>query len=319
MKRVLFLGAWAALLLLLSAAYFHRPAFALALEEGVALPLRRSLGALSSLFPFSLTALTLTLLPFAFLFLLLCGLRACEQKGGLPRFLSRLLSAALLLSTLFLLTFAPAYHRPPIEEEWGLPSVTARDREAALARLSALAEGTLLPSDSAASSPPSDSAALSTPLDSAASSAPMGGAATAAAAALSEAARSLASRYPLPACVPVSPKLLLQGESFSRLDILGLYAFPFCEITVSGDCPADTLLFTLSHEAAHALGRMREEEADLLGFALCLESGDTALAAAGARGILSRLPEGERSLSLVTAYLKAEYNESRSQQNEASG
>ena len=75
----------------------------------------------------------------------------------------------------------------------------------------------------------------------------------------------------------------------SRLGYFGLYAFPFCEVTVSDRIPRATYTFTLAHELAHASGYVREEEADLVGFLACLESRDPYLLYAGASGMLGRL------------------------------
>jgi hypothetical protein len=100
---------------------------------------------------------------------------------------------------------------------------------------------------------------------------------------------------------PVNQAFSIKQEEkgiLSALGIIGLYAFPFGEITLNTDYPVSARAFTLSHEMAHALGFSREEEADLMGFMACLESGDEYLTYVGVLGMLQRvLPDLKESSS----------------------
>ncbi len=254
--------------------FFRRSAlFADWVDRALGAPIRGGLARLFAWVPFSLTGLLLLSLPLLFLLILLLGYRALDKKGGFSRFLLSVLSLFCVFALLFSLTLSPGYHKPKLSETLSLSLTKPRGEElsAVTAWLSGLLSG---------APPPAPSWEELTGR-------------------LKAAYQALGERYGFPTESVFSVKKAQSG-ALSALGIIGLYAFPFGEITVNPDYPQTALAFTLSHEMAHALGFSREEEADLLAFLACLESKDAYLGYAGALGMLQRvLPDLRESSSVL--------------------
>lgn len=237
-------------------------AFAEWVDRTVGAPLRGWLSRLSSGVPFSLTGLLLVSVPLLFILLLILGYRALDKKGGFSRFLLSLLSLLCMFSLLFTLTLSPGYHKTPLSEKLSLYVSEPNGEE--LARVTAWLSGLLSETVPPAPSPEELAARLDASY------------------------RALSEKYDF----PVNQKFSIKeerGGALSALGIIGLYSFPFGEITLNSEYPKTALAFTLAHEMAHASGYSREEEADLMAFLACLESGDAYLCYAGVLGMLQRL------------------------------
>ncbi len=247
------------------------PSFAAWADAAIGAPLRSALSRLSSRIPFSLTGLLLLSAPLLLILLLVLGYRSLDKRGGFSRFLLSVLSLLCIFALLFSLTLSPGYHKTPLFETLSLRINEPSAEE--LAGLSAWLSGLLREEI-----PP-------TPLGEELVSR------------LQASYRALGEKYGF----FVNPEFSIKEEKsgvLSAMGIIGLYAFPFGEITVNLDYPASARAFTLSHEMAHALGFSREEEADLMGFMACLESGDEYLTYVGALGMLQRvLPDLKESSS----------------------
>jgi len=96
----------------------------------------------------------------------------------------------------------------------------------------------------------------------------------------------------------VRPKAVLLSVPMSYLGITGIY-FPFyAEANVNVNIPPYELPVTMAHEMAHAKGVSRENEANIVAYALCIRSGDDYLRYSGlmnaAAVLLNALPEESR-------------------------
>ncbi len=248
-------GALGIAFLLLS--FSAAPLFAETFERTVSARLRMLLSFLSGLFPFSLTELVLLLLLPTLLFLVALSIRTKS-----PTLLaSRLLFSLFCYLALFTTAFAPGLYRPPLEARLSLTP-------------DAPTEGELLSCASylsrLAASPPPTPAEEEISLR------------------IEEAYAVLGKRYGI--CVnPAASAKRTKTPLLSHLGYFGLYAFPFGEVTVVKEVSDVRYGFTLAHELAHASGFAREEEADIMAFLACIESGDPYLAYVGAAGMLDRL------------------------------
>ncbi len=238
------------------------PSFAEWVDRTVGAPLRSGLSRLSSGIPFSLTGLLLVSVPLLFILLLILGYRALDKKGGFSRFLLSLFSLLSVFALLFTLTLSPGYHKPPLSEKLSLYVREPSGKE--LAGVAAWLSGLL--SEKVPPAPALEELAVR----------------------LDASYRTLGEKYDFPVNREFSIKEE-RGGALSALGIIGLYSFPFGEITLNFEYPPTALAFTLAHEMAHASGYSREEEADLMAFLACLESGDAYLRYAGVLGMLQRV------------------------------
>ena len=237
------------------------PEFAQRFDRAIGAPGREFISSLFSAIPFSMTELLLLLTPALLLLLLWIGIRASASRERTGRYVATILCSSLLFFCGYVVLLSPGYRRPPIEDALGLSAVAPSDAE-----LSACADWLL----GLAKEPeriPSEEEIV---------------------AALRASYQRLGERRALSVAPGVTVKKTVT-PLFSRLGLFGLYAFPFGEITVAAECPMATRTFTLAHEMAHASGYSREEEADLVAFLACLESGDRYLSYVGATGMLSRM------------------------------
>lgn len=69
-------------------------------------------------------------------------------------------------------------------------------------------------------------------------------------------------------------KPLMSSGIFTAASIVGLYFGVFGEINYNNYCTSAELPFTIAHEMCHAKGVMREDEAQLLTFYICVTSKD---------------------------------------------
>lgn len=238
------------------------PPFSAWVDRTLGAPVRSALSSLSSGIPFSLTGALLISVPVLFILILVWGYRSLDKKGGFSRFLLSVLSLLCGFALLFSLTLSPGYHKPPLSEKLSLTVKEPSGEE--LAAVTSWLSGLLC--DGVPSAPAQEELT----------------------AALVASYRTLGEKYDFPVNEKFSVKEERRGV-LSVLGIIGLYAFPFGEITLNAEYPKTSLAFTLAHEMAHASGYSREEEADLMAFLACLESGDEYLCYAGVLGMLQRV------------------------------
>lgn len=232
------------------------PQRALSFAGAVSAPLGELLSSLTSRVPFSLTELLLfLLLPLFFLLLVLLLRTRGSAALLLPPFL------LLLLFSLYTLLFAPGQYAPPLAERLSLSTAAPSESEllGCAEWLSELASCEVVAPDDAEL-----------------------------ARRILLAYRKAGERCGIYVNREAVPKLSRTPLLF-HLGYFGLYAFPLGEVTVARGTPPALCAFTAAHELSHAAGYLREEEADLLAFLICLDSGDDYLRYAGAVGMLGRL------------------------------
>lgn len=198
---------------------------------------------------------------------LVAGLIAllCRRRFARVRlWLYRLALAALCVLIAFGVLYAPLYDRAPVEDALGLPEVTATDEsvyEAALYfadRLVAVSESLERGEDGNVVPPYTFSEVgelLNAQFD------------------------ALGTSYFSSAAV--RPKAVLLSVPMSYLGITGIY-FPFtAEANVNVNIPPYQLPQTMAHEMAHAKGVSRENDANLVSYALCIRAEDAYLQYSG--------------------------------------
>ena len=85
---------------------------------------------------------------------------------------------------------------------------------------------------------------------------------------------ALSEEFPVLACSSRTPKAMIFSRIMSYMGFTGIY-FPFTgESNLNVDAPAAFIPFTVAHELAHQRGVYAEQEANFLGVAACLSSGD---------------------------------------------
>ncbi len=237
------------------------PRFADGVESLLGARLRFLISAINATLPFSVTELFLLLLPLLALLFLSLALRSARSRGTMRRTLLGLLVPILAFFFLYISTFSVGYHKTSLATHLSLDLTppTAEELGACALWLSEL---------TAEEPPPPDGAALGE--------------------SLRVAYCQAGERYGFLPNTAVAPKVTVT-PLFLRMDLLGLYAFPFGEVTLARECQGATRTFTLAHEMAHASGYTEEAEADLIAFLACLDSGDPYLQYAGATGMLGRV------------------------------
>lgn len=93
--------------------------------------------------------------------------------------------------------------------------------------------------------------------------------------------RALAKAYPQLNAHPSQPKPVLLSHSMSYTNIEGIF-IPFTmEPNVNIDMPQDNLFSAACHEAAHAQGFAREDEANFVSYLACMSSEDAEMQYSG--------------------------------------
>ena len=263
-----------------------RPGFGDAVKEHFSLPVRRALGRVCALVPFSVTEALVTLAVLGLLaFLVVTAVKLCRgpRRGRtLLRRLGALALAALWVLTGFCWLYGADYYARSFSQRAGLdpgPVETAALARTTryFARLATALSETV----------PRDGAGVS--LVSWADLQPGWPA-------LYEAVEA---EYPFLARPSLPPKALLSSRLMSRMGFTGVY-FPFTgETGINVDAPAAGLAFTVAHELAHQRGVTSELECNFLGVLACLGCGDPLYRYSGAlmglSYLLSALYGGDRA------------------------
>ncbi|MFR1565331.1 MAG: DUF3810 domain-containing protein [Christensenellales bacterium] len=214
------------------------------------------------------------------LFIAVIALLLKKSFARVKLYLYRLACAALIALTVFGLVYAPLYNRPPVTETLAISDAAVTDEQVyhaaeyyvdrlneASGKLSRDGQGAVLPPHSF-----SETAEL-----------------------INSGFIGLGDGYF--AEYDVRPKQVALSVPMSYLGITGIY-FPFtAEANVNVNIPSYELPFTMAHEIAHARGVSRENEANIVAFAVCLYSSDaylnySALMSAAAR-TLNSLPDDD--------------------------
>ena len=256
--------------------------------RGVSFQISRALSVVTGLLPVSLAAI---LIPGVVLYLLVpFVLASVRVLRGRRRFLDALRGGALRTATLcafaaavFYLTWGLNYARAPLQARLGWPEMERPQDEAAVRRLTdeiaALADELVAAANEQyravagsddlgrASGPPDPSRAVDASFDEA----------------FARVQRELglepAVAVPRGGAKPFPASVLL-----SHLQLTGFY-FPWTgEATYNRVTPAATLPHTVAHEKAHQRGIAREDEANFIGYLVCVLSDDPYARYSGALG-----------------------------------
>ena len=255
MKKSASIFAFFSVIALITAGVSPSPAAANAVCRVLSDPLRKTLFAVSSLFPFPLFEVALLTLPLV-LFL-------SFWRSDPPAVLRRALSFCGILFSLFLLlSVVPAKRSAPPD-----PSPPTDAEIAAFALWlaeTANGEASRLHDAAGAGTPPARET-------------------------VSELSSAVTDALRDSRLCPISPrrvKATLYPGLLSRLGLLGYHATLTGEAVIDPRAPAYTLAFTAAHEAAHQAGIVSEGEASYLAYLALTASPDPALRYAGIAGAL---------------------------------
>ncbi|MBQ7170995.1 MAG: DUF3810 domain-containing protein [Clostridia bacterium] len=271
-RPVLFVSAGLALLsLLLRIIAARSPAFADFFTDHIASVFRMLLAKLTSPLPFSLAETLILLSPFLLIAFLVVAWEKLSRRGGFLRMISLLLSVSFLLYTFFVFTFACGYRTSTIDRRLGMEkravsaeelSETAKKLAAEVNRLSP----DIVYTDTGFSVMPYSLDEMSEKL--------------------CGAYASLHLRYPFLQSFRTRVKPVAFSVAMSYLHTTGIY-FPLTgEANLNIDFPDYSLPYTAAHELSHQRGVSREDEANFIGFLVCMESSDPYIRYSGALGVL---------------------------------
>jgi len=91
----------------------------------------------------------------------------------------------------------------------------------------------------------------------------------------------LAADYPFLKRCAIAPKAMLGSEVLSAVEVTGFYSCFTAEPTVNVHMPDLELPFTMCHELAHTGGILREDEANFIGYLVCVSTDDPAMRYSG--------------------------------------
>lgn len=271
-RPVLFVSAGLALLSLLLRIIAGRfAAFADFFTDRIASVFRMLLAKLTSPLPFSLGETLVLLSPFLLVAFLVVAWEKLSRRGGFLRMVSALLSASFFLYSFFVFTFACGYRTSSIDRRLGMEKreVSAEElyetAEKLVEEVNRLSPD-LVYADSGFSVMPYSLDEMSEKL--------------------CDAYASLHLRYPFLQSFRTRVKPVAFSVAMSYMHTTGIY-FPLTgEANLNIDFPDYSLPYTAAHELSHQRGVSREDEANFIGFLVCMESSDPYIRYSGALGVL---------------------------------
>ncbi len=271
-RPLLLVSAGLALLsLILRIVASRSAAFADFFTDHIASLPRMLLGKLTSLLPFSLGETLILLSPFLFVAFLIIAWEKLAERGGFLRLSSLLLSVALCVYTFSVFTFFCGYQTSTIDRRLGMEKrAVSTDELYGTAMRLAEEVNRLSPgldyADTGFSVMPYSLDELSGKL--------------------CDAYASLHLRHPFLQSFRTRVKPVAFSVAMSYMHTTGIY-FPFTgEANLNIDFPDYSLPYTAAHELSHQRGVSREDEANFIGFLVCMESSDPYIRYSGALGVL---------------------------------
>jgi len=232
------------------------PAFADSLNGSLSHFYRRTLAAVSEIFPFSLFEALIISIPLLVALVIILAVRAF-RRGRAVRFLVNLASFALLVYSAFAISMGVAYNATPLQKKMGM--------EEAEINAEVLAEIMTSLRDEANSLVPYvnyvDGASVSGYTDRELSEVIL---------------RSYDKNRELLGIksFPSTAKQIHFGNVMSYFGITGIYTFYTGEANVNSAYPDFDIAFTSAHELAHQRGILRENEANFTAYLVCSTSDD---------------------------------------------
>ncbi len=254
------LYALAGVSLILYAIICNSVAFADWFNGTVGAAFRTVLGLLTAWVPFSVGELIIWLLPLSLWLVLRHAIRRrCDTWRAAAVYVGILMSVAVTILSLFVLTFSAGYRGSTLDEKLELSQEKVSATELydtaviLIERINAESEQIQYGKDDF-SSMPYTFADMNHHL--------------------SDAYATFAADHDFiqHTAMPVKPVLL--SEVMSHMHITGVYSFFTGEANVNVGFPDYTLPYTAAHEMAHQRGVAREDEANFVAFLVCMESDD---------------------------------------------
>jgi Ca2+/Na+ antiporter len=240
--------------ILLSFLYRRFPSFAGAVNGSVAHALRFLLGSITSIAPFSFAEMLIFSIPLLAILAVVISFFYAKNAKRRVRMLAFILSILMPLYPLYMLTLAPGYHAPTLDEQMELSADPVSVEELAKTAEIILCElEPLLDSISYA-----ESGASVNPLS------------------LKETGKeivkaydALLEDYPIAKNFSSRPKTVVLRKWMTYAELLGMYTFFTGEANVNTTYPDYNHPFTVAHEFAHQRGIARENEANFIAALVC--------------------------------------------------
>ena len=240
--------------ILLSFLYRRFPSFAGAVNGSIAHVLRFLLGSVTSIAPFSFAEMLIFSIPLLAVLAVVISFFYAKNAKRRVRMLAFILSILMPLYPLYMLTLAPGYHAPTLDEQMELSADPVSAEELAKTAEIILSElEPLLDSISYA-----ESGASENPLS------------------LKETGKeivkaydALLEDYPIAKNFSSRPKTVVLRKWMTYAELLGMYTFFTGEANVNTTYPDYNHPFTVAHEFAHQRGIARENEANFIAALVC--------------------------------------------------
>jgi len=229
--------------------------------------IRKTLGFVTALFPFSLAEAVVITSPAWLVLLIRLARRVAKNARSAAKMLSALLSVPLLLYSLFVFSFAVGYYVTPLGERLSLVEEDP-NAENLYALASHLAERADACAEEAGVAVKTEGSIM--PF----SYAEMNGK-------LISAYDTVEEKYGIFSNFAVGTKPIALSEPMAYTHITGVYTFMTGEMNVCTAFPDCSTVFTAAHEMAHARGIAREDEANFIAFLVCEASSDPYVRYAG--------------------------------------
>jgi len=244
----------------------------------ISAPIRGFLGMLSSIYPFSLTEILITVAVIWLIFYIIKTIAVTVRRRGKLKILSKrllpVIVAALYIWGLFCWLWNSGYHAPGFAVKNGFSGsgVTLRDLTAVTALFAEKANelAPLVPrdEDSRYVADRRELFALSTGVY-----------------------RNIAYTFPALGGKLYAPKSMMFSWLMSRTGYTGMYFALTGESNINTRMPAPLMPATVAHEFSHQLGVFAEDEANFAGIAACVTSGITVFEYSGyLQGLMYLLP-----------------------------
>ena len=250
------------------------PSFADFINSTVSVFVRRVLGAVSGIFPFSFFELLLILLiPIAALIVFI-GIRLGTDKRSRVRYILALLSVISLIASSYVYTLGVAYQTEPLADKLGIENRADIEPDELYATALFIRDKV---NEYAPSIEFRDGESI------------MGYSTDELSEKLCDAYDAFLGDYPIFKNYNSRVKPVLFSTVMSDAGITGIYSFFTGEANVNIEYPDCDLPFTAAHELAHARGFGRENEANFLAFLACSYSDDNYIRYSGYLNLYSYL------------------------------
>ena len=243
--------------ILLSFVYRRSAAFAGFINETVARAFRFVLGKITSLAPVSVAEILLMLIPVLVIVAVVISFLYAKTARLRVRMLCIVLALLMPLYSLYMLTLAPGYHAPTLEEQMQLstedikPEEVKNTAEILLSELEEVLDSIKFKENGASENPLS--------LDALGEE-------------IVKAYDAFLADYPIAHNFSSRPKPVILREWMTYAELLGVYTFFTGEANVNTTYPDYNHPFTVAHEFAHQRGISRENEANFVAALVCTYS-----------------------------------------------